>query len=84
VTFLPLERLKVKRLSMAFDGKDCRPSYSVFKNGCHKLDNGSIPLGDASIPIIVKNPCFTEIIAVKEINDIKTKIRTFFSRKRNV
>ena len=84
VTFLPLERVKVKSFSVAFDGKDCRPSYSVFDNGCHKLDKGSMPLGEASIPIIVENPSFTEIIAVKEIIDIKRKIRKFFSRKRNV
>jgi hypothetical protein len=43
-----------------------------------------MPLGEASIPIIVENPSFTEIIAVKEIIDIKRKIRKFFSRKRNV
>jgi len=38
-----------------------------------------MPLGEASIPIIVENPSFTRIVAVKEINDIKTKV---FSRKR--
>jgi hypothetical protein len=64
---------------VAFDGKDCTPSSSVFDNGYNKLDKGSMPLGEASLPIIVENPSFTRIVAVKEINDIKPKV---FSRKR--